>query len=196
MKSEVTVVCKKCREGVMRPIERPEIFHPPTGDLTVMTLAAKCDHCGSERVLGSQIEENIARLQARKAHYGGHLLGEEIFEFRRKYGLSQTAASKIFGKGKIAFSRYENEKSFPDESTTKLLEMAMQFPQVLKALADKEEVEIPLWDLRVEDEKAQKLRNFNAVPKHRHVPEQPVYSGEFTATHDFQNSGFESAAIA
>lgn len=177
----------------MQPIEREERFHPPGGEVVVRTLAAKCDHCGSERVLGSQMEENFARLQARKAHYGGHLLGEEILEFRRKYGLSQTAASKIFGKGKIAFSRYENEKSFPDESTTKLLEMAMQFPQVLKALADKEEVEVPLWDLRVEDEKAQKLRNFTAVPKLRHVPELPVFSGEFTSTQDFQNSGFETA---
>lgn len=193
MNNEATITCKKCRKGLMRPIERTEAFHPPEGEVVVMTLAAKCDHCGSERVLGSQMEENFARLRARKAQYGRHLLGEEILEFRRKYGLSQTATSQIFGKGKIAFSRYENEKTFPDESTTKLLEMAMQFPQVLKTLADKEGVEIPLWDLRVEDEKAQKLRNFTAVPKLRHAQERPVYSGEFTSTHDFQNSGFEAA---
>ena len=78
------------------------------------------------------MEENLRRRAARKEHYGLFLLGEDIFAFRRKYGLTQQAASRLFGKGIIAFSRYETEKSYPDESTTKLIRAAMRRPELLK----------------------------------------------------------------
>lgn len=147
----------------MRACERKELFHPPGKEVTVTLLGVVCDHCGMESVLSSQMAENIARRQARKSEYGEYLLGEEIFAFRRKYGLSQPAASAIFGKGKIAFSRYENEKSFPEISTTKLLRMAMKYSHVLKDLADESNVEIPLWDARSADERVAKLSKFKRV---------------------------------
>jgi HTH-type transcriptional regulator/antitoxin MqsA len=147
----------------MEPYEHVEVFNPPSGPVEVPLLAAKCNHCGRDMVLASQMEENIKRRSARREFYGSHLLGEDIFAFRRKYGLTQQAASKVFGKGKIAFSRYETEASFPEDSTTKLLKMAMRFPHVLKALADEEGVEIPLWQERCEDERAAKVLSFKPV---------------------------------
>lgn len=146
--------CKCCRIGAMHLIVRQELFHPPGKEVAVTTCAARCASCGAEAVLASQMGENIARRQARQAAYGEYLLGEDIFAFRRKYGLSVGAASTIFGKGKRAFSRYESKKSFPDRSTTKLLRMAMRFPCVLKALADDAEVDVPLWAERCEDAQA------------------------------------------
>lgn len=147
----------------MRTIQQDQTFNPPGKSVVVTTLAAKCDQCGSVRVLANQIDENLSRLRARKEAYGKNFLGEEIFEFRRKYGLSQPAASQIFGKGKIAFSRYENEKTFPDESTRKLLGEAMKFSMVLKDLADDEGVEIPLWNTRCAEEKAAKVVRIKPV---------------------------------
>lgn len=111
------------------------------------------------------MEENLRLLRERKAGYGEHLLGEEIFAFRRKYGLSQQAAAKVFGKGKIAFSRYENEKTFPDDSARKLFQMAMHFPEVLKKLADDAGVEIPLWGMRLADSYAQKVRVMRVISR-------------------------------
>jgi HTH-type transcriptional regulator/antitoxin MqsA len=79
------------------------------------------------------------------------LLGEEIVGLRKRYGLTQLAAARLFGKGKIAFSRYENEATYPDASTTLLLTMAIDMPDSLKWLADKAGVEIPMWRERRED---------------------------------------------
>lgn len=158
------ITCRKCRLGKLQPFEKEEYFHPPKlPAVKVLLAAARCEHCGAESTLVSQQSENIERLRARKAGYGGHLLGEEIFEFRRKYGLSQQDASKLFGLGKIAFSRYENEKSFPEDSTRKLIQIAMQYPDVLKTLADHEGVEIPLWGARLAQSRAQKVRTFQVI---------------------------------
>lgn len=158
------ITCRTCREGRLQPVEKVELFHPPKlPAVEVRLLVVCCDHCRAETVLPSQQAINIERRNARKEGYGEHLLGEDIFEFRRKYGLSQQDASKLFGLGKIAFSRYENEKSFPEDSTRKLIQMAMTFPDVLKRLADDAGVEIPLWGARLEQSRAQKVRSFRLI---------------------------------
>lgn len=64
-------------------------------------------------------------------------------------------------KGKIAFSRYANEATYPDASTTLLLTMAIAMPDSLKWLADKAGVEIPLWRERLEDAVAEPLNPKN-----------------------------------
>jgi len=87
-------------------------------------------------------------------------MGEEYLTLRKRYGLTQQAASKIFGKGIIAFSRYENEDSYPDDSTRLLVELAIDRPEILKVLADKAGVAIPLWKERCEDEQRIKVRPF------------------------------------
>ena len=97
------------------------------------------------------------------------MLGEEILALRRRYGVTQQAAAKIFGKGKIAFSRYENETSYPDDSTTRLLQLAIEKMDVIRWLADKADVELPLWEARCEDELKQKLR---VIAEVRHVDAQ------------------------
>lgn len=163
----MAVPCRSCRKGSMQPIERRDTYRPPgTDGVVIIQLAARCDHCGKETVLPSQMEENLRRRAARKVHYGLYLLGEDIFAFRRKYGLTQQAASRLFGKGLIAFSRYESEKSYPDESTTKLIRAAMRHPDLLKELADESGVEIPLWEARCADERERKLVLLRPVPVH------------------------------
>ena len=96
-------------------------------------------------------------MAARKAHYGNLLMGEEILAIRRRYGLTQQDASTIFGKGIIAFSRYEKEVTYPDDSTTLLLQLAIENPTVIKKLADKAGIELPLWAARCEDEQLLKV---------------------------------------
>ena len=149
--STLLPLCPACRKGRLHAITRTEVFRPNGNEVTVELLASRCDACGVETTRASQHDENLRRLAARKVHYGGLLMGEEIVALRKRYGLTQQAASRIFGKGKIAFSRYENEVTYPDESTTLMLAMAIEKPDSLKWLADKAEVEIPLWRERCED---------------------------------------------
>lgn len=159
--------CRICRQGQLHPAMTEEVFHPHGREVRVELLTSKCDHCGAEITLNSQHDENLVRLAARRSQYGGLLTGEEIIGLRKRYGLTQQAAARIFGKGKIAFSRYENEVTYPDESTTKLLKQAIKRPEVLKDLADEAGVELPLWERRCEDERANKLRMFTVAPRQR-----------------------------
>lgn len=156
-------LCPACRKGHLHTITRTEVFRPRGAEVVVELLASKCDACGVQTTRASQHEENLQRLAARKAHYGNVLMGEEILSLRRRFGLTQQMASRIFGKGKIAFSRYESETTYPDESTTRLLAMAIAKPETLKWLADQEGIEIPLWDERCEDEQRVKVRSLTKV---------------------------------
>jgi HTH-type transcriptional regulator/antitoxin MqsA len=178
----------------MHEVTRTETFRPPgLPEVVVELLGAQCTHCGKKTVLPSQMDENLRRRTARKLHYGQYLLGEEIFAFRRKYGLTQQAASRIFGKGIIAFSRYESEKSFPDESTTKLIKIAIRNSGVLKELADEAGVDIPLWDARCADERAQKVKVLRHLPMKQVVYASPVSGSDSTGGEFFQN--FDAAEM-
>jgi putative zinc finger/helix-turn-helix YgiT family protein len=150
--------CPACRLTELVPDTYLRDFHPHGKVVAVTLLTSRCSSCGAEATSAAQHAENLARLKARKADYGGLLLGEEILALRRRYGITQQNAAKIFGKGKIAFSRYENETSYPDESTTRLLTLAIEKLDVIRWLADRADVELPLWDARCEDERRDKLR--------------------------------------
>lgn len=150
--------CPTCRSTDLEIVSYPSEFRPHGKLVVVDMLASRCASCGTEFTRAAQHTENLARMKARKAQYSDLLLGEEIFALRRRYGITQQAAAKIFGKGKIAFSRYENETSYPDASTTKLLKLAIAKPDVMKSLADEAGVNLPLWGARCEDERGAKVR--------------------------------------
>lgn len=144
-------LCPACRKGHLHTITRNQVFRPRGAQVTVELLASQCDACGVQTTRASQHEENLRLLAERKSQYGDVLMGEELVALRKRYGLTQQAAAKVFGKGKIAFSRYENEVTYPDDSTMLLLRMALEKPYSLKWLADRAGVELPLWRERCED---------------------------------------------
>lgn len=145
--------CPICRKGHLLPSTTHREFKPRGQTVRVELLASLCSHCGKETIRAKQHDENLQRLADRKHRdeYKGLLLGEEILALRHRYGLTQQAAAKIFGKTNITFSRYENEVTYPDESTTMLLSMAIAKPDALKWLADQAGEPVPLWQERCED---------------------------------------------
>jgi len=138
------ITCPFCKWGTLVENVKTRVFKPNKNVVTVELLSTKCESCGLTTVLAAQHLENLKRLAARKKHYGKELMGEEYISFRKRYGLTQKLASTIFGKGIIAFSRYENEKSYPDASTRILIKLAINHPEVLKDLALMAGVSIPL----------------------------------------------------
>lgn len=146
-------LCPVCRQGHLHTVTYTQVFRPRGAEVAVELLASKCDVCGVQTTRASQHEENLGRLAARKPLYGHVLMGEEIVALRKRYGLTQQAAAKIFGKGKIAFSRYENEVTYPDDSTMLMLHMALEMPDSLKWLADRAGIALPLWPERCEDQR-------------------------------------------
>lgn len=145
------LICRACKTGALHESATSRVFLPNKVAVTVELLQSTCDRCDVSTVLAAQHQENLRRLGARKGSYGEQLMGEEYVALRKHYGLTQQQASKIFGKGVIAFSRYENEEFYPDKSTRLLIELAIARPDVLKELADKAGVSVPLWPERCED---------------------------------------------
>lgn len=157
-------LCLVCSKGHLVAAERVRVFEPHGNRVEVKLLTSQCDACGETTTKASQHKENLRALAERKEHYGDLLMGEEILALRKRYGLTQQQASAVFGKGKIAFSRYESETTYPDESTTRLLTLAIERPEVMKDLADKASVDLPLWAERCEDGQRVKLRSIRKVP--------------------------------
>ncbi len=158
-------LCPVCRKGHLVAAQRIRVFEPNGKRVEVPLQTSVCDVCEEATTKASQHKENLRALAARKAHYGKLLMGEEILALRKRYGLTQQQASRIFGKGKIAFSRYESETSYPDESTTLLMTLAIEKADAMKWLADKAGVDLPLWTERCEDEQRVKLRPIQ-MPHH------------------------------
>lgn len=165
--------CPVCRQGRLLPGTQRRQFRPRGKPVMLELLTSVCDRCGQHTASADQHSQNLQRLAGRKhlPEYDGLLLGEQILALRHRYGLKQQDASKIFGKGKIAFSRYENEVTYPDESTTLLLRMAIDKPDCMKWLADQAKVELPLWEVRCEESKLS-VRRVPATPTIRLVSER------------------------
>lgn len=142
--------CPACKTGTLQAITKQREFFPYGRLVEVETSHFQCDACGAEVTTNTQRIANQKSLTARKPQYAGLLLGEEIFAMRRFYGMTQQQASILFGKGKIAFSRYENETSYPDDSLTKLLRIAIEDPRVVAKLAQDEGVDLPILAKRIE----------------------------------------------
>lgn len=150
---KTSISCRVCKQGALHETVFRREFFPNKNTVSVELLQSTCTVCGAVCTLSAQHAENLRRLAARKPAYEGLLMGEEYLALRKRHGLTQQQASKIFGKGVIAFSRYENEDSYPDTSTRLLIELAIARPDILKTLAERANVTVPLWKERREDEK-------------------------------------------
>lgn len=173
-------LCPACRKGRLTAATYSRVFKPKGEPIEVQLKTSKCVACGETTTKASQHRENLNALAERKAHYGNMLMGEEILALRKRYGLTQQQASTLFGKGKIAFSRYESEASYPDESTTRLLTLAIEKAEVMKWLADKAGIKLPLWPERCDDQRV-KLRLIQRVPPPMTMRQQstrPDFSSE------------------
>lgn len=154
MTERIKPACPSCGSTRLKTVKWDETFCPRGVPVAVTLQGTRCQVCGHEAGTWEQHEENLKRLAARKVHYGDLLLGEEVVALRQRYGLTQQAMAKIFGKGKIAFSRYENEASYPDDSTTLMLQAAIEMPRFIKWLADRVGVKLPMWRQRMRDDAA------------------------------------------
>lgn len=167
--------CPACRKGRLRAAEYLREFAPHGEPVAVKLQTSRCAACGETTTTAAQHRDNLRALAARKAAYRGLLLGEEILALRKRYGLTQQQASAVFGKGKIAFSRYESETSYPDASTTLLLALASERPEVMKSLADRAGIALPLWPERCEDGQRVKLRAIPREPLAAHRQRMTVH---------------------
>ncbi len=63
-------------------------------------------------------------------------VGDDIRRIRKKLNLTQTELSKMFGIGKVAFSRYERGETHPPAPVVKLLRLVDRHPDLLREIGD------------------------------------------------------------
>lgn len=144
-------MCPSCGNEKLISRSDARLFHPPgvSEPVLVTMWSSVCSDCGAKVTTSQQRRNNLQALAARKSFYGEWLMGEEIVQLRKKYGITQQQASEIFGKGKVAFSRYETEASFPDLTMSKMMALALRDASVMAQLATMAGVKLPLLEKRL-----------------------------------------------
>jgi HTH-type transcriptional regulator/antitoxin MqsA len=134
--------CPICTSDNLSAATRTKVFARLHGEVKVELLYSHCASCGSDIVTEQQSVENKKRMRAREKQYEGFLTGQQIFALRRRYGLTQKDAAKVFGGGPVAFSKYESEDILPTEAMNKLLWLAIEMPEAVQRLAEAADVKL------------------------------------------------------
>lgn len=123
-------ICPICETGtlVMRTWSG-EIEHK-SKTLNVPNLEySECTLCSADPVLAAQARRNQVRIADARRAAEYLLSASEIRAARKRLGLTQHAASKVFGGGRNAFSKYERGEVIQSEAMDRLIRVACRFPE-------------------------------------------------------------------
>jgi HTH-type transcriptional regulator/antitoxin MqsA len=126
--------CPICAEGsVERRVEQVENEYKGHRALLPLYFVV-CDHCKSD--FATSVEGRLSRraLLAWRKQIDGLLVGREIAALRKHFGLTQTQASRLFGGGPAAFSKYENDDLIQSEAMDSLLRLVLSDTEAFAAL--------------------------------------------------------------
>lgn len=126
--------CPICAEGhIERRVEQAENEYK--GHRAMLPLYfVVCDHCKSD--FATSVEGRLSRraLLAWRKQIDGLLVGREIATIRKRFGLTLTQASRLFGVEGVAFSKYENDDLVQSEAMDSLLRRAVSDAHVFAEL--------------------------------------------------------------
>lgn len=141
--SKNIIQCPACGVGELHSHSETDSFEYAGSALTAEDYFSACNSCGTEIATPEDIRKGQrSRIHARKIH-DKLLSGSEIKEFRKAYYLSQDVAANLFGGGKVAFSKYENNDVAQSEPMDSLLRLCIQNPFNLMLLATQKNISLP-----------------------------------------------------
>jgi len=155
-------VCPICEEGRLIAIEDMDDAEYRGVTRCLPLHYSECDACGSETATPEQTRHNKRAMIAFKKEVDGLLTGQEIVVLRKRLGLTQAQAAKLFGGGPVAFSKYEKDDVTQSESMDKLLRMADKIPAVMPTLAN--EVGEHQLLVRINESRISSLETRRSVP--------------------------------
>jgi HTH-type transcriptional regulator/antitoxin MqsA len=118
---EDKTLCPLCGEGYVTPRTESMQTEYRGKQGTVMLRYAECDACGSEITGDADGRANKRAVLAFRKSVDGLLTGAEIRALREKFGITQEQASRLFGGGPKAFSKYEADDVAHSEAMNNLL---------------------------------------------------------------------------
>lgn len=134
--------CKICKSGNVRDLREVENVPYKGTELQVPIEYSECGNCGREFITKPQILRNEIALRAAKKVVDGLMGAEEVAHARVTLGLTQEQASKVFGGGRNAFSKYERGEVAQSFAMDKLIRVCLKHRHVFRELAREAGVEI------------------------------------------------------
>jgi len=92
-------------------------------------------HWGADPVLAAQAKRNQVRFADAKRAIDGLLSSADIRKARRYLGLTQHAASSVFGGGLNAFPKYERGEVIQSEAMDKLIRVTCRYSEAWNYLS-------------------------------------------------------------
>ena len=127
--------CKLCQsENISAFVEIESIAYKGS-KLQVSIAFSVCGNCKREFISKSQILQNEASLRIAKKEFDGLLSAEEIVRARQELSLTQEQASRVFGGGRNAFSKYERGEVSQSVAMDKLIRICLSHRDVFQELA-------------------------------------------------------------
>jgi HTH-type transcriptional regulator/antitoxin MqsA len=127
--------CKLCQsENVTDFVEAEGIAYKGS-ELQVSIAYSVCNDCKREFISKPQILQNEAALRNAKKEFDGLLSSEEIVRARQELSLTQEQASRVFGGGRNAFSKYERGEVSQSIAMDKLIRICLNHREVFQELA-------------------------------------------------------------
>ena len=94
-----------------------------------------CPNCG-EGVWDEESYERYIEAQADLLRAAKGDMSVDIRRIRKNLKLTQAEAGRVFGIGKVAFSRYERGKTRPPAPLVKLLKLVQRHPDLLSEIRE------------------------------------------------------------
>jgi HTH-type transcriptional regulator/antitoxin MqsA len=136
MKMNTSELCSICGEGhVMNHVDQLESEY--RGKTALVPVHYKtCKVCRSDFAGGDESRLNKRAMLAFRKSVDGLLTGAEICALRKRYEINQKQASRLFGGGPVAFSKYENDDVAHSESMDKLLRLILKSEHAFWSLVE------------------------------------------------------------
>lgn len=133
---EGKAICPLCGEGRITPLTE-EVETEYRGQKGIVAYHySECDACGSEITDGADSRANKRAVLCFRKQVDGLLSGDDIRAIRGQYNLTQDQASKLFGGGPVAFSKYENDDVAHSEAMDNLLRLVRRSSDAFWELVD------------------------------------------------------------
>jgi len=137
------VACVVCGEGKLHLEESERTTEIDGVAYTVPFCTHWCAACGTKQGLNEDLRFNARAMRQLRKKHCGLLTGEEVRACRKKLGLNQDQAAKLFGGGPVAFSKYENDEIAQSDAMDTLIWIVAMNPGLMIALAERRNISLP-----------------------------------------------------
>jgi HTH-type transcriptional regulator/antitoxin MqsA len=140
------LICPNCEATAFRTLESDETVADRDGKESLVHGYQKtqCENCEFTFVTPKQARANQLKFVDASRSRDGYLVSDEIRAIREMFRFRQEDASRVFGGGANAFSKYECGYVTQSQAMDKLLRVAAHFPHVVAYLCALENVPIPV----------------------------------------------------